>query len=450
MKRFYYLAAIAFAAISCQNKDNLDKNLLPKEQMVFEASIAVTRTVLNELTPEWSKGETIYLFNSTEKELYTAQNESQAPTANFKGNALSGNVFMAVSPATAVSTNTKANPSSKTITKVTIPTKQQPIVDSYDPKAMISVAYTEDNRLEFNNAVTLLKFTVGSTGVNKVTFAGWGGENMSGNCDVVLTDDGAEIQNATMTYVELSGTFTKNKTYYAVVAPGAYSKGLLCEFNEAKVQVTESAIELKPNTIVDLGTISFSGVNLRGGFNSWKEYQMAKCGDWYAAYGVQVMKTESGQDAGFKFEKGNTWYGGSSNKALYTEHNIGGSNITITGDSSFDTYLNASFDVFVSKDFKKYKIRIHGERETRDVTLTVKKGNNNWSKIYAYGWYGAGNSSEQKFWGNWPGTEITSTMTIKIPKERFGTAIKFIINNGSGSQTEDLCLYVTGDHTHNL
>ena len=450
MKTFYYLAAITIAAISCQKEYAQDSNLLSKEQMEFDASIAATRTVLNGLTPEWNKGETIYLFTSSAKELYTSQNAAQSATAKFKGNALSGSAFLAISPSTAVSNSTKANLNTKTVTKVNIPTKQDPVLGSYDPKAMISVAYTEDNKLEFKNAVTLLKFTVGSTGVSKVTFAGWNGEKMSGDCDVVISEDGAKIQNATMTYVELEGTFTQNKTYYAVVAPGVYSKGLLCEFNGAKVQATESAIELKPNTIVDLGTIAFTGVNLRGGFNSWGTYQMAKCGDWFAAYEVQVMKTESGQDAGFKFEKSGTWYGGASDRLLYTDYNIGSSNITISGDSSFDTYVNAKFDVFVSKDFKKYKIRISGERQKRAVTLTVKKGTNNWGKYYLYGWYGEGNTTAQRFWGTWPGTEISSTMKAEIPVERFGTAIKFIVNNNSGGQTQDLCLFVTGDHTHSL
>ncbi len=60
----------------------------------------------------------------------------------------------------------------KTISNVAIPSEQTAVAGSYDPNAAVAVAYTTNDKLQFKNAVSLLKFTMGSNGVKNVTI--WG------------------------------------------------------------------------------------------------------------------------------------------------------------------------------------------------------------------------------------------------------------------------------------
>ena len=454
MKKLFYIAVALGVAAACQSeKITPEDGETSKEQMEFEAKVAETRSVLNGMTPEWTTGETIYIFNNTQKEIYTGQNTEQAASTKFKGNALEGNQFIAVSPKSAVGSTSKADVSKKTVSQITIPTQQTATANSYDPNAFVAVAYTEDNVLTFDAAVSLLKFKMGSDNVTEVTFAGWAGENLSGTGSISYNTDGKPIVTVDKTYVKLTGKFTKGSTYYVAVAPNTFSKGLLCEFGPEKVRVTESAIELKPNQITDLGEISYSTVCLRGGFNSWGETRMAKCGDWYAAYSVQLNNIQENQTAGFKFTFNGTWYGGSENSATYTELSAGTSkgNITLSGDTQDVTFKNAVFDVFFNPTTKKYKVRVANEREKRKVTITVIN-TVNWGKICAYGWYVSGNTNKN-VWGDWAGRDITTTKTIEIPAAQFGSQFYYIFNNGNGgagNQTEDMKVFVTGDFEFDL
>lgn len=452
MKRIYLLAALLGIAISCQVEDiTPEVGGSKKGTMEFEAHSANTRSVLNDKTPEWSAGETIYVFNSSEKEVFTGQNAAQTATTKFKGAALDGKAFIAVSPTTAVGTTAKADLSNKTISQISIPTEQTATANTYDPKAFVAVAYTEDDILRFDSAVSLLKFTMGESNVTEVTFAGWNGENITGTGTVSFNSDAKPVVTVNTTYVKLKGSFTKGKTYYVAVAPNTFSKGLICEFGSEKVRVTESSIELKPNQITDLGEITYSTVRLRGGFNSWGETRMAKCGEWYAAYNVQLNNIPSNQDAGFKFTTNNnsSWYGCNSSISTYKDYTAttSGGNIKLTGDTGNSTFKNAYFDVFFNPNTKKFKVRVANEREKRAVTITVKN-TVNWSTLKAYGWYVSNGNKE--VWGGWPGKDIKSTLKVEIPADQFGSEFYYIFNNGSGKQTNDEKVFVTGDFEYDL
>lgn len=58
------------------------------------------------------------------------------------------------------------------VSGVSIPSKQTAVAGSYDPNAAIAVAHSTNTTLKFKNAVSLLKFTMGSAGVKNVTI--WG------------------------------------------------------------------------------------------------------------------------------------------------------------------------------------------------------------------------------------------------------------------------------------
>ena len=58
------------------------------------------------------------------------------------------------------------------VSGVTIPSEQTAVAGSYDPNAAIAVAHSTNTTLKFKNAVSLLKFTMGSAGVKNVTI--WG------------------------------------------------------------------------------------------------------------------------------------------------------------------------------------------------------------------------------------------------------------------------------------
>ena len=61
------------------------------------------------------------------------------------------------------------------VSNVTVPVNQKPVAGSYDPLAAVAIAHSTSDKLQFKNAVSLLKFTMGSDGIKNVTV--WGEMN---------------------------------------------------------------------------------------------------------------------------------------------------------------------------------------------------------------------------------------------------------------------------------
>lgn len=384
MKRnLFAIAAVAMlAAVSC-NKEIQQENLPVGEVVTFEASTdgSETRVALDGKVSKWESGDKITIHNGTKGYEFSTTDEGAKADFTYAGDDFTGEKFMAVSPAGTYTADVEA----KTVT-ASIPTYQPSREGNFSVGAVPSVAYTETQSLSFRNAATLLKFTVKGKNVKGLIFYGNNGEAVSGNIEVSLNDDNTiksiAAKETTITENDVTETklitwakvwaqtenwcFNEGVTYYLSVVPQNFEKGFAVELEldgvgVVQVKKLETAYELKPNTIVNLGELEYvavtpehSGWSLPGGYNGWNTADtfLYEEGDYYVAKNVKVMDKQSGQDAGFKFQHAEFgWKGVGSASALASGqwHKLNGeNNITLSAG-------NVAYDIYMTKDGSQFQ-----------------------------------------------------------------------------------------------
>ena len=295
-----FAAVAMFAAASCAQELSQDKKLPEGEAVVFEASVdgVDTKITLDKTVSKWDNGDKITIHNGKSGYDFTTQETGATARFVYNGTDFTGDKFIAVYPAGKYTADVDA----KTV-QAYIPTDQAVVGGTYalqsDMKtdAALAVAYTEDNTLLFRNASALLKFTINCDDVKNVEFYGNSGEAITGNVLVSLNDDASvktvdgldtefEGKKQKMTWVNCypsdGGTNNwrfKKGTYYAVIAPQNFTKGvamnLILEDNKKiePFKKLNTPKDIKPNTILDLGIIEHKTIYLRPGIwtdaNAW-------------------------------------------------------------------------------------------------------------------------------------------------------------------------------------
>lgn len=300
----YLFAAVAmFAAVSCNEEiGNEQNNITEGAVVVFEASVdgADTKMTLEGTLSNWESGDKITIYNNDNAGFhFTTQETGTTARFVYNGTDFSGDKFIAVYPAGSHTVSVNA----KTV-QAYIPTNQAAVAGTYakygaqnENDAALAVAYTENNNLFFRNASALLKFTINCDDVKNVEFYGNNGEAITGNVLVSLNEDATvkavdgldtefDGKKQKMTWVNCypldGGTNNwrfKKGTYYAVIAPQNFTKGVAMNLileDDHKVEpfkkITTSK-EVKPNTILNLGTIEHKTIYLRPGVwadaNAW-------------------------------------------------------------------------------------------------------------------------------------------------------------------------------------
>ena len=375
-KNLFAIAAVAMvAAVSC-NKEIQQENLPVGEVVTFEASVdgAETRVALDGKVSKWEKGDKITIHNGTTGYMFSTTDEGATADFTYAGDDFTGEKFMAVSPAGTYTADVEA----KTVTAA-IPTYQPSRDGNFSVGAVPSVAYTETQSLSFRNAATLLKFTVKGKNVKGLIFYGNNGEAVSGNIEVSLNDDNTiksiAAKETTITENDVTETklitwakvwaqtdnwcFNEGVTYYLSVVPQKFEKGFAVELEldgvgVVQVKKLETAYELKPNTIVNLGELEYvavtpehSGWSLPGGYNGWNTAGtfLYEEGDYY------VAKNVSGLNAGFKFQHAEYgWKGVGSEAAV-----AAGQWHKLNGDSNISLADAKAYDIYMTKDGNQFQ-----------------------------------------------------------------------------------------------
>lgn len=245
--------------VSCV--EEMDNHNIPSEAVaVLTATVdgVDTKTVLDRNVSLWSGSESIQVIGENNY-WFSTEVDTPSSTAVFTSNeAFEETAYMAVYPAGA--TTYSVDMSSKTVSGVSVPTKQTAVEGSYDVMAPLAVAYSENDQIAFKNVTSLLKFTIGSEGVRNVTFSG-SDAKLSGSGSVSYNGGEPVFNDATMTYVELvapdGGTFKKGETYYMAVLPNNFPNGFKVEFNKEEIKSTTRSYNLRRNVILDLGTLGY-------------------------------------------------------------------------------------------------------------------------------------------------------------------------------------------------
>ena len=284
MKKIIFSLMAVSALFACQKESFIDGP--QAETITFTANFdgADTKIVLNETTrySEWVSGDAITVHNGTKAYEFTTTDSGRSAKFSYTGNDFSGNKFFAVYP----SGDYTVDMTSRTVTAY-IPTWQQAQIGTYDnanTKAALAVAYSENDVFAFKNATALLKFTVNTDNVTNVVFHGNDSEAITGNAKVTFGNNaitsvecldtefqsGDNVETKKGTWVELYAYhdddhkyFVKGETYYIAIAPNTFTKGATVKFkidggSEVEVKTTSKNIEVKANTIYNLGELTYT------------------------------------------------------------------------------------------------------------------------------------------------------------------------------------------------
>ncbi len=209
----------------------------PQVQMTFngvtDPDIEEAKTTLDDsdFGIVWSMGETISVLagsnDSSASTFEVVELESGGRGAVFSGSSETADIYYAVSPAQSATV-------SGGVVTATLATSQTAVEGSFGPTANLAIAKAEGtNQLFFRNTGAIVGFTVGYDDVTRVKFEGLGASDvMSGTATFNL--NGGVMPTLTgktgVNYVEMTGDFVKNSTYYFVILPGTYANGVKISF----------------------------------------------------------------------------------------------------------------------------------------------------------------------------------------------------------------------------
>lgn len=469
MKKIYSLlvaTAMVLGATSCQ-KDAAEE-VAVNEPVSFTATLNATRTELGEGNKVmWNADDkiAIYTRENLVGTVFSGDATEAAATATFTTTetfAASETGYLAVYPE--LKWDTPNYPPTGVVPASTyadgvysvpvhIGVEQDMVAGGWDEKYNYMVAYTTSDKLAFQAATALLKFTW--TGQNDpmggVTFTAEGA-NLAG--DAVLnynTADGSVsvTTTGTSTSITLFG-LVSGETYYLPLFPGTIS-GFKFEAYNASWQLEEYLVH-DTELEVKAGKI-YNKVGAQTVASPWMFIGSSMT--WDPQYQMTI------DENGYHVAKNVNWFEGAF--FYYYDMNEGelmkiASETVVAGQwqataemgmTGFDAPDGELFDVYLSEDASMMCVVAAGEA----VPAMPSKyhiyvyNSSAWDVVNLYVWDDYGTNSN----GVWPGTALTKTMVgeveyyvYDIPNEYIGQNINFIINNGS-AQTADLYTVVEND-----
>lgn len=386
MKKYIFIISVLFAALSSCVKDDV-AGTGADGYATFSASYSAdqTKTVLEGLTPFWTPSDEICIYDG-ESNRFTNSLTAPSAVAEFKGT-LAGKGrqhYLAASP---YSPDITFYMLGKTIYGLEVPVEQTATVNSYDPSALASVAYTTTHDLEFQNTGSLIRFKVISEGVESVKVIAGNQEFIAGTFSAACnTPLNLRIKEG-VDNVTLKGNFQKDSTYYIVTFPAILNNGFRVVLNgNIQTLQLDIPVELMRSGLVDIGSLSLnpdesqlpeqdeesgegetpggsegeggegtgeaSGWCVLGSFNSWVpgDFLLYDDGTYLVAKNVKIMNDQAGQGNGFKFNHETYgWKGVSSTTALSVGewHNLNGeNNILLSDNVAYDVYMNKEGSAF--------------------------------------------------------------------------------------------------------
>lgn len=402
-KNLFMIAAVALAAVAC-NKEAAQEQLPTGEVVTFEASTdgADTKVVLDGKVSKWENGDKITIHNGTKGYEFSTTDEGATAEFTYTGDDFSGEKFIAVYPAGTYTADVEA----KTVV-ANVPTYQPSRDGSFSAGAVPSVAYSETQSLMFRNAAALLKFTVKGKNVKGLVFYGNNGEAVSGDVKVTMNDDNTiktiEAQKTTITENEVTETklitwakvwantsnwcFVEGTTYYLAVVPQNFTKGFTAQLEidgvgTVDVKKLETAYELKPNTILDLGELEYVAPpvtelnwGVAGTMTNWADnadLAMTAEGDWFVAKNVTI---EAGSE--FKFRANGNW---TNNRGTESATAVAADTETkvVANGQNMTAAVPAIYDIYLSKNADKMKLVKVGDIDVPDPEQPVAS---NWGIV---------------------------------------------------------------------
>lgn len=278
MKKTSILLAsmLAVSLMSC-NKEmnpaapgNSDDSILVEKSFIAsyeeETRVSAGSIVDGKLNLLWNEGDKVYILAESQ-ELPSSASDAE----NLNGNSASfkawtpaeATAYYAVYPASAVATTDTWVPATnekQAALRVIVPSEQQAVHNSFDPKAYVATAVTTDNHLTFKPIVSALKFQLGTDApkVEKVVFKINGATNVAGTAVLYIDNftthtwlSGKSEAFDKVTLTKPADGFRSETDYYIIFRSNACDNGITLDFclNDGTVKTISSSTKLFSSTV---------------------------------------------------------------------------------------------------------------------------------------------------------------------------------------------------------
>ena len=418
-KNLFMVAAVALMALVSCNKEEINNNVVEQPQepsyyVEFVASIAedADTKAFDPATPKtyWVEGEAI----SINGKKFEVKEVLENGNAIFENKEELGEGFGA--PYSAVYPYSAGT----SFDAVTVPSEQTAFAGNIAPEALVAVAQSENNTLNFKHLTSLLKFQVPAA-CSEVTISS--GNALSGSVKVtsVLDKDIAFSDESASKSLKITGSFEAGKDYYLSVLPGTKSNfvvridGYLSN-NAESVKISRSkVVNMKKLTQPEV-----SSWGIVGATNGWNEQSPITM--YEDLNGCLLVRGFSGGE--FKFVKSKTWNisrGIRSREASPvkgTWNLCGTKNISLS-DGKYDVYFNPKNGVF---NFVDNGANVDNYLPTgKAIYLQVK----DWSNADAYFEAWVWGSSQADAWYKFAmaGEKDNNHYVVYVPNDATGMKI---------------------------
>ena len=446
--------AMLMAMASCSSSDDEvaeikeESKLVPMTFTATQESNAETRSALITGTSViWKTGDMISVFDGTGAGCnHQFSLTGDASLGKFSGIASSeATSFTAVYPYT----EGAQLESDGSVSGITLPAEQTAYKDSFDPKAALMMAYTEDkSQLNFKNVVSLVKVTTDFDCKSIVLTAK---ENIAGTGKLTYNSDAPSItftsnisQTITLKPASEDGVIAAG-TYYIAVCPHT-SSGFSIRFINSADSKAYTQTSIQSNTfnrskIKNLGTFSESGT-------SWTS-TIEKNGNVNASQQIDLGLTITGSDSKqyrVIFAKSNlTANGLAENEYDYGDYFAWGarepwySSATRTWkDGKSDGYIQANAPLYEGSSYTKYTNQYDVLEAADDAARWILGGN--WQIPTKEIWKALYDANKDKvYWGPNNGDETLETISgiqgMKITKKEDSNTYIFLPAAGRFHET---------------
>lgn len=262
----YILSAMTMlAAVSCTkeitNETNGSATGADLYPMTFTANSQQTKAELVDgKFIYWQSGDQINVFDNTGTVYDPFETSDEGSQATFSGMAGKTEGYYALYPYQSDASMTEG------AIIATFPSEQTAVAGSFDPKAFIAVAQSDnEGNFSFKNVAALVQFTMpeGENATSATLTANADNEKLCGRVKITFDEEGnpSATANGTMTNaVTLKGNLVAGETYYFVVRPGiAFNNGLTISIDGKKYRASSVKPEktLIRNSVMSLPAFTF-------------------------------------------------------------------------------------------------------------------------------------------------------------------------------------------------
>ena len=436
-KNLFMVAAVALMALVSCNKEEINNNVVEQPQepsyyVEFVASIAedADTKAFDAATPKtyWVEGEAI----SINGKKFEVKEVLENGNAIFENKEELGEGFEA--PYSAIYPYSAGT----SFDAVTVPSEQTAVAGNIAPEALVAVAQSENNTLNFKHLTSLLKFQVPAE-CSEVTISS--DNQLAGSVKVtsVSNNDIAYSAATASNSLKITGSFKAGQDYYLSVLPGA--KANFVVRIDGYLSKNASSVTINRSKIVNMKTLP-AAVDAKWRLKGSFDWSTGKT--FYKDLNNYIVVKNVTFDATTEFKAHNQdgkdeWCRTAANVALGNQwYKIG------QYDGGNSRIIKGTYDVYVDPVGYNIYFITAGEKLTAAIpsspTVTVYLNSTSYNSLWCWN---KDKSSENFTGGSWPGQNSTTNETINGKTYRkwvlkscnIGVYTNMIFSKSGSSQT---------------